>query len=280
MRHIKSEGPMESWLLDPAIPWPAIYDLLEREEKPSGNSQDFLARVLRGVGKLIPFDVSCGIMDATLKYVASYGHSERAVDEFNDYYRYRLDFLPQPISNAYANGSDEALLPIPWQSFGKTEFVGDFCAPIRLGQTLLYFLPGRALSLTLHRKRGTLSFTDAEKHTLRALNFLINQRLSLYERVERAEGARRAPSLGEIRSRFPTLSRRETEVARMTAQGLTAQTIATESKLSRRTIETQLISAYGKLGVRDKKALIARLSAGEGPIWVDDVFFPTVAAAR
>lgn len=273
---------MESWLLDPSIPWPRIYELLERDEAPSGDSRDFLARVLRGVGAIIPFDVGCGITDSTSKYVASYGQTERAVGEFNDYYRHRLDFLPQPIANAFANGSDEELLPIPWQSFGRTEFVDDFCRSLHLGQTLIYFLPGSALSLTLHRKIGTLSFTEGDNHILRVLNSLINRRLRLYERAERAEGNAegRAPSLGEIRSRFPALSAREAEVAFMSARGMMARSIAAEARLSRRTIESQLLSAYFKLGVRDKQALIAKLSAREGPAWIDGVLFPSSASSR
>jgi DNA-binding CsgD family transcriptional regulator len=271
---------MEAWTLDPAIPWPLIYDLLEREEEPCGDSKDFLARVLRGVGAIIPFDVGCGILDSTQKYVASYGHPERAVDEFNDYYRYRLDFLPQPIADAYANGSDEELLPIPWQSYARTEFVGEYCRSINLGQTLIYFLPGRDLALTMHRKIGTLSFSDTDKHALRVLNFLINQRLKLYERAEKAEAAHRAPKLGDIRARFPSLSSREAEVARLSAVGMTAQAIAADRGLSRRTIESQLLSAYGKLGVRDKKALIDRVAAIEGPTWLGDVFFPASASSH
>jgi DNA-binding CsgD family transcriptional regulator len=262
---------MKNWLFDSAIPWPRIYALLE-DCGPSDHSMDFLARALRGVERIIPFDVGCGFTETTGRYFASYGPSQKTVDDYNAYYRHRLDFLPQSMSEASVEGSFDALLPVFWRRFGATEFVGDFCKSINLGQTLTYFLPGWTLSLTLHRKGGTMAFSDADKHTLRALNTLINQRLKLIERAEKAEGG--ASSLGDLRARFPCLSPREAEVAAMTASGMTAQAIADEANRSRRTIESQLQSVYCKLGVPDKKALLAALSSSQGPVWIREVFFP------
>lgn len=270
---------MEDWLLDPAIPWPRIYDLLEGAGL-ADHSQDFLAAVLEGVGAIIPFDVGCGVTEYTNAYKASFGLSRKTVDEYNEYYLHRLDFLPQSMTEAYSRGSNEALLPIIWKSYGGTEFADDFCRPLDLGQTIVYFLRGKALSLTIHRKSGTLAFSETDKRSLRVLNSLINQRLRLYERAERAEGGTGAPSLGDIRSRFPALSRREAEVARLTAQGLTAQAIADESNLSRRTVETQLQAVYTKLDVSGKSALQARIRASSGPTWVGEVFFPASRPSR
>jgi DNA-binding CsgD family transcriptional regulator len=264
---------MENWLLDPAIPWPRIYDLLE-EADLAAQSRDFLSCLLAGVGAIIPFDVGCGVTEYTHAYKASYGLPQKTVDEYNEHYRHRLDFLPQSMSEAYSRGADAALLPITWIKYCGTEFVDDFCRPLGLGQTIAYFLQGKALALTIHRSKGTLSFTEGDKRSLRVLNSLINQRLRLYDRAEKAEGGHCALSLGDIRSRFPTLSRREAEVARLTAGGMTAQAIADESNLSRRTIETQLQSAYAKLRVSGKRGLSERIRALPGPTWVGEVLFP------
>jgi DNA-binding CsgD family transcriptional regulator len=54
------------------------------------------------------------------------------------------------------------------------------------------------------------------------------------------------------------LSRRELEVARMAAAGETAAAIASRLFVSERTVQTQLASAYAKLGVRGKAELIRR----------------------
>jgi DNA-binding CsgD family transcriptional regulator len=266
---------MENWLLDPAIPWPRIYDLLEGAGL-ADHSRDFLARVLVGVEEIIPFDVGCGVTEYTNAYRASIGLPRKTVNEYNEYYLDHLDFLPQSMSEAYSRGSDESLLPIIWNSYSGTEFVDDFCRSLNLGQTIVYFLPGKALSLTIHRARGSLAFTEGEKRSLRVLNSLINQRLRLYDRVERAEAESGTglPSLSDILFRFPALSRREAEVARLSAQGKTARAIADDAKLSRRTIETQLQSAYAKLGVFGKRDLSERIRPLPGPIWVGEVLFP------
>jgi pimeloyl-ACP methyl ester carboxylesterase len=54
------------------------------------------------------------------------------------------------------------------------------------------------------------------------------------------------------------LSRREREVALLTARGETATEIAGHLSLSKRTVESHLVSVYGKLGVGSKTELIRR----------------------
>jgi pimeloyl-ACP methyl ester carboxylesterase/DNA-binding CsgD family transcriptional regulator len=54
------------------------------------------------------------------------------------------------------------------------------------------------------------------------------------------------------------LSRREHEVALLTAQGETATEIASQLSLSKRTVESHLVSVYGKLGIGSKSELIRR----------------------
>jgi DNA-binding CsgD family transcriptional regulator len=54
------------------------------------------------------------------------------------------------------------------------------------------------------------------------------------------------------------LSRREHEVAMLTARGATAPEIASHLGISKRTVETHLVSVYAKLGVSSKSELIRR----------------------
>jgi pimeloyl-ACP methyl ester carboxylesterase/DNA-binding CsgD family transcriptional regulator len=56
------------------------------------------------------------------------------------------------------------------------------------------------------------------------------------------------------------LTRREREVALLTARGETATGIASHLHLSKRTVESHLVSVYGKLGVGSKTELIRRSS--------------------
>jgi pimeloyl-ACP methyl ester carboxylesterase/DNA-binding CsgD family transcriptional regulator len=72
-------------------------------------------------------------------------------------------------------------------------------------------------------------------------------------------GARRRPRR-RVAVGVAALSRRELEVARMAASGETAAEIASRLFVSQRTVQTQLASAYAKLGVRGKAELIQRHS--------------------
>jgi DNA-binding NarL/FixJ family response regulator len=54
------------------------------------------------------------------------------------------------------------------------------------------------------------------------------------------------------------LSRRESDVVRLIADGLTARQIATRLRLSQRTVETHISSLYEKLGVRTRVQAVQR----------------------
>jgi DNA-binding CsgD family transcriptional regulator len=64
-------------------------------------------------------------------------------------------------------------------------------------------------------------------------------------------GGRRAPARG-----MESLTARERQVASLAAQGYTAREIGIELHIGRRTVETHLVNAYDKLGVRSKRELM------------------------
>jgi len=66
---------------------------------------------------------------------------------------------------------------------------------------------------------------------------------------------RRRTSVG-----LDALSRREREVAVLASRGETATGIAKHLYLSKRTVESHLVSVYAKLGVSSKTELIRRAS--------------------
>jgi len=73
-----------------------------------------------------------------------------------------------------------------------------------------------------------------------------------------------APTVaGKPARAMETLTAREQQVTRLTAQGYTAREIGDELHIGRRTVETHLVNAYDKLGVRSKRELI-RFVSGSG----------------
>jgi DNA-binding CsgD family transcriptional regulator len=64
-------------------------------------------------------------------------------------------------------------------------------------------------------------------------------------------GGRKAVTRG-----LESLTAREQQVARLAAQGYTAREIGIELHIGRRTVETHLVNAYDKLGVRSKRELM------------------------
>jgi DNA-binding CsgD family transcriptional regulator len=61
------------------------------------------------------------------------------------------------------------------------------------------------------------------------------------------------------------LTTRERQVVELTARGLTAAQIAQRLAIGRRTVETHLAHAYGKLGVRTKHDLVAQQFERDAP---------------
>ncbi|MFA6506523.1 MAG: helix-turn-helix domain-containing protein [Treponemataceae bacterium] len=247
---------MENVLNDPAIPWKGISELIEQAGS-SRNKRDFLKRLLEGLETLIPCDTGSGLLRSDGQYIACCGFDLKTVQDYNTYYVNKWDFLPLPLNQAIIGGSRYDLLPVNWTLYPNTEFVADFCRPLHIDSSLTFFQPGSAISITLHRKEKTILFNDTEKTTLRILNAHMNNYLRLYEKLD--DAAPQIPAPSEIRSRFPKLSARENEVVHQSCIGFSAALIAKRSGVSRRTVESQLLSAYQKLDVDTKKEMIGKV---------------------
>ena len=68
----------------------------------------------------------------------------------------------------------------------------------------------------------------------------------------------------------PTLSAREREVARMVAKGYTNKTVAAVLEISCWTVDTHIRRIFGKLGVRSRSAMVARLASSGDVAAPDD----------
>jgi ATP/maltotriose-dependent transcriptional regulator MalT len=102
----------------------------------------------------------------------------------------------------------------------------------------------------------------------------LRQALATFETVSAARYADRArralrnlgvrvPSARSGRDTDQRLSRREMEVARLVAEGLTNTEIAQRLVLSVRTVESHLDHIYGRLGISSRAALAAWVTAGD-----------------
>lgn len=71
--------------------------------------------------------------------------------------------------------------------------------------------------------------------------------------------------MGRMRTPGTSLSRRETEVLRLVADGLSNQQISARLYLSQATVKSHLVHVYAKLGVESRTAAVAA-AAGQGLI--------------
>jgi DNA-binding CsgD family transcriptional regulator len=244
------------YFADPDIPWRAIFELFESTD-PKRSPEEYIAPLLTGLNRVIPFDIGCGLLRADGQYIASYGLQAKTVADYNDYYLSTMTFIPQSLAEAYEEGSKYHLLPVVWDLYRDTEFVEDFCRPINLAKTLTYFLPHHPYSLALHRGSSTVRNTDTEITTLRIINAQLSRFLRMYE--DPLFGSASIPQQDELRARFPVLSRRESAVVLQTCRGMSARAISEREGLSRRTIESQLVSAYIKMNAKNKRDLISKV---------------------
>jgi hypothetical protein len=87
------------------VQWKAVNDyLLDIESAPTMG--EFLSRAASGVDRLIPSDVAVGLSNDSGTVLYSKGFCGAENRAFNDYYRFRLPFIP------YAQHFNEASLSL------------------------------------------------------------------------------------------------------------------------------------------------------------------------
>jgi DNA-binding CsgD family transcriptional regulator len=111
---------------------------------------------------------------------------------------------------------------------------------------LQYAAEARAAAAVAHNRTGLPARAAASKAASRRL-------------IEQCEGSV-VPALADPDVTAPALSRREDEIARMAARGLSNREIADRLFVSVRTVEGHLHRLYAKLGVNDRNELAALLA--------------------
>jgi len=240
------------------VPWRGVHEYL-LEVESARNVQDFFARALAGIERLIPFDLASTLFDGAGRMLASKGFGEASIRIFNDYYRFRIPFLPDPYADLrrYLAISEKFQI-VEWSDYGDSEFVADYARPQRNAHTIAHIDPGLPVIVSLHRSSRCSTFTDADCATLAILNLHLSNLYCCLEKL--AQTVHHAFYEDKIRELFPQVSRREAQVATLLCRGLTAPEIASKLFLSVRTAEWHIEQLYMKIDARNKREAITRLT--------------------
>jgi DNA-binding CsgD family transcriptional regulator len=110
---------------------------------------------------------------------------------------------------------------------------------------------GRVLLVRGEALRHSRSRRDSDEALRRAHEIFVDLGATAWAERAMAERAR----LGLTRSSALVLTPTEARVARLAGDGLSTRDVATELGISPRTVETHLVSVYGKLGVTSRAEL-------------------------
>jgi DNA-binding CsgD family transcriptional regulator len=242
------------------VPWQNVHEYLLRLE--SAKSKDeFLATAMSRARELIPSDSPIVVFDAEYSIIRSDGFSEATVRAYNEYYRFKIPFMPDlahPERSKIAFAYNGIVGAVDWRDFRHSEFTADFALPNRFGQSMSCIMPGLGAMLSLQRSAKSPAYS-AEDKTL--LSIIAPHISNLYGCFSKLEKLSRDEAGGErIRELFPRISRREAEIAALLYCGASAAEMASKLFISRRTAEWHLEQIYRKLDVacrREAKELIA-----------------------
>jgi DNA-binding CsgD family transcriptional regulator len=247
------------------VPWRAIHDyLLDIESAKTKN--EFIIRAMSGLLRLIPVDVGAIMADDSGRVVLGDGFGDALIRSFNEYYRFRVPFIPDvhrfKISALSSRYSVDHCFITVWNDYKNTEFVTDFTRPAGNAVTLTHIAQSNPLHYSLHRSSRGLPFSETDRATLAVLVPHINNLHACFEKLQQM--ARYAVCEDEVRERFPRVSWREAEIAVLLCRGLSASEIASKLFIGRRTVEWHLEKLYFRLGVRTRRDAISRLTKTSG----------------
>jgi DNA-binding CsgD family transcriptional regulator len=234
------------------VPWRAVHEYLLEIESAT-TKEELVHRVCFELGRLIHTDVGVTLFDQSGKMAYGNGFSDQAQRVFNDYYRFRIPFVPDV---RRLEQVARVVQEVRWSDFCNSEFVTDFARPNRMAYNIIRYEPGFETALSLHRSAWSRAFSDADKATLEVIAPHINNLFRCQQKLERSA---LQPDNQEIKQRFPKISKREAEVAMLLCRGLTAGEIAFKLFISVRTVQSHIGQLYLKLNVRSKREAISRL---------------------
>lgn len=237
------------------IPWPKINDFL-MEIASTGNPDEFAGLTLQNIGRLVPFDhnglfVTVGV-SGEIEPLRSVVECKEWVRLFNSDFR---RFMPNVQRTTFITEDYD------WGRFRKNPFINDFLKPQGIRYSIAVFHagnpPGRTVSFTLLRSKGSRPFTETEQIICRIIQPHFGILFNLISKVNQRVHQIYHPA--ELVRDCKLLSKREAEVAALLCQRLTRPEIATRLLLSPRTVEFHIRNIYNKLKVGNRRELLAKL---------------------
>lgn len=233
---------------------------------------DMFRRVITEIPRLIPYDQAFAILGDMLScsnpgYVptVSMGITEPVKKAYIEYY-FKLDVLHASLQND--STAKTPFFVVDWrkQAYDKNEFVSDFvrklahidiCAGIPLFDSHEHSTAVTAVFEVI--RSGNVIFASREEQILRFIQPHITNYYSILRRLEQYPQSNYTAA--ELSEKNRLLSRREAEIAILLYKRLKPNEISTMLMISPRTVEHHIESIYGKLGVRTRKEMLARLFA-------------------
>jgi len=110
------------------VPWRAIHEYL-LEVGSAKTEQEFFARALSGMDRMIPVDTCSGLFHDDGKLLLGRGVTDSAMGIYNAYYRFRFPFVPRPekLCEAWMRRAElEGCARIEWSRYADSEYVNDY----------------------------------------------------------------------------------------------------------------------------------------------------------
>ncbi len=245
------------------LPWDQIHSLLLYGGAAESRAE-LLDRMLKGIGRIIPWDVGTGVFDREIRCVASEGWDRRTFEQYNSYYYRKVPFILYDERGVARRGRDV----VQWGRMPDSEFIRDFARPLGLYSGLSPFRPAWPLNISIQRTRESPPFTGRDCEILDIVNGHLQNYLRLLARCEAdAEGAPVSPAEGGAGAGGPQepaeaaraalsscfrLSEREMEVLEGLCDGLSNRALAGNLFISERTVKAHLSSIFHKTGCRTR----------------------------
>lgn len=245
----------------PDLPWPQIHEYL-MEIATARNIDQLLHQALTKIGGLIPFDHTgiLGFINIPKKVIfqETIGGSAACTRAFQEYY---YQVMPDVGINKAKFGATD------WNDFSGTEYVTDFIRPnnIRYSAGISNFGQNGLgdLSISINRSNDLPAFSELELNILEVVQGHLANYLAM---LSLANPNRPCPEAADVRVAFPSLTRRESEIAALLCRKYSAEMIGSQLLVSPLTVYKHIENIYGKMNVNNRKKLRAKLLGSDEEI--------------
>jgi DNA-binding CsgD family transcriptional regulator len=232
--------------------------------------QGMFRRVIAELPRLIPYDQSFAILGDLLSFpgatavpTVSVGIPEMVKRAYLSYY-YKCDVVHARLREALPMPARYFLVDWHDRIFEQNEFATDFvmklahidvCAGIPFFNSIAH--PTSVTAVFELTRSKNARFSGSEELTLRLIQPHLTNYVEMLQRLETYP--QHDYTAAEMADKCRLLSKREAEIASYLLNRLRPVEIATILMISLRTVERHIENIYAKLGVRNRKEMLARL---------------------